>query len=157
MQQAAGELHKARLIAMGDEALMQGFALMGFGTWPDAGGEGLEALVGRLVTGFDPRAEEAVVAGGAAVGTPRRRRGGRVRAAPGAGKVAVTTTGSCGESQDTYQQRNRRWRGHGRIDIREAFAKSSNVYFYKLGNKLGIDKIIKGETTISEVERAVAG
>ena len=46
MQQAAGELHKARLIAMGDEALVQGFALIGFETWPDADARELDELLG---------------------------------------------------------------------------------------------------------------
>ncbi|MDX1344693.1 MAG: V-type ATP synthase subunit F [Sedimenticolaceae bacterium] len=49
MQQAAGELHKARLIAMGDEALVQGFALIGFETWPDADAGELDELLGELM------------------------------------------------------------------------------------------------------------
>ncbi len=49
MQQAAGELHKARLIAMGDEALVQGFALIGFETWPDADAGQLDELLGELM------------------------------------------------------------------------------------------------------------
>lgn len=49
MQQAAGELHKARLIAMGDEALVQGFALIGFETWPDADPDELDDLLGELM------------------------------------------------------------------------------------------------------------
>ncbi len=49
MQQAAGELHKARLIAMGDEALVQGFALIGFETWPDADAGELDELLGELI------------------------------------------------------------------------------------------------------------
>lgn len=36
-----------------------------------------------------------------------------------------------------YARRGRTWRGHGRIGIREAFAKSSNVYFAKLGVRTG--------------------
>lgn len=49
MQQAGGELRKARLIAMGDEALVQGFALIGFETWPDADALELDELLGELM------------------------------------------------------------------------------------------------------------
>ena len=31
--------------------------------------------------------------------------------------------------------------GHGRVDLRDALKQSCNVYFYTLGNKLGIDRI----------------
>lgn len=51
MQQAENRLRPARLIAMGDEALMQGFALIGFETWPDAGEQELDALLGELISG----------------------------------------------------------------------------------------------------------
>jgi vacuolar-type H+-ATPase subunit F/Vma7 len=51
MQQAESTLQSARLIAMGDEALMQGFALVGFETWPDAGREELDRLLGELIAG----------------------------------------------------------------------------------------------------------
>ena len=57
MQQAAGELRKARLIAMGDEALVQGFALIGFETWPDADARELDELLGELME----RREQALV------------------------------------------------------------------------------------------------
>lgn len=33
--------------------------------------------------------------------------------------------------------------GHGSVDLREAIEKSCNVYFYTLGNMLGVDKIYK--------------
>jgi penicillin-binding protein 2 len=33
--------------------------------------------------------------------------------------------------------------GHGSVDMRHAIEKSCNVYFYTLGNKLGVDKIYK--------------
>ena len=32
-------------------------------------------------------------------------------------------------------------KGHGPVDLRQALARSCNVYFYTLGNKLGIDRI----------------
>lgn len=37
------------------------------------------------------------------------------------------------------QRRGSTWRGHGVIDIEEAFARSSNVYFSRLGTQLGAD------------------
>lgn len=49
MQAGESKLQPARLIAMGDEALMQGFALVGFETWPDAGKEDLDRLLGELI------------------------------------------------------------------------------------------------------------
>ena len=33
--------------------------------------------------------------------------------------------------------------GHGSVDMRHALEKSCNVYFYTLGNMLGVDKIHK--------------
>lgn len=36
-----------------------------------------------------------------------------------------------------YARRNRRWHGYGRIGIREALPRSSNVYFAKLGVRIG--------------------
>jgi len=50
MQQAGGQFDKARLIAMGDEALMQGFALIGFETWPSATEQDLDRLLGELAS-----------------------------------------------------------------------------------------------------------
>lgn len=38
-----------RMIAMGEAALMQGFALVGFETWPDATAEDAEALIGEVL------------------------------------------------------------------------------------------------------------
>ena len=38
-----------RLIAMGSAALMEGFALIGFETWPDAGPDQLEGILAELL------------------------------------------------------------------------------------------------------------
>lgn len=35
------------------------------------------------------------------------------------------------------QREGRRWRGHGRLTMRDAFAKSSNIYFARLGVEMG--------------------
>jgi peptidoglycan glycosyltransferase len=40
-----------------------------------------------------------------------------------------------------YARESKQWRGHGRIDIREGFARSSNVYFARLGLLLGANRM----------------
>lgn len=40
-----------------------------------------------------------------------------------------------------YQRNGRVWPGHGRIGMREAMAKSSNVYFAKLGTQIGGESV----------------
>lgn len=49
----------------------------------------------------------------------------------------------CSGSTRIYNRRFRCWqrRGHGRVNLREAIRKSCDVYFYYLGQKLGIDRI----------------
>jgi penicillin-binding protein 2 len=54
--------------------------------------------------------------------------------------------------------------GHGSVNLEQAMAKSCNVYFYQLGNKLGIDRIEKwakafgfGEATGIELDNEKAG
>jgi penicillin-binding protein 2 len=44
-------------------------------------------------------------------------------------------------------------RGHGTIDLRQAIEKSCNVYFYTVGNMVGIDKIHKWATLLGLGER----
>jgi penicillin-binding protein 2 len=44
-------------------------------------------------------------------------------------------------------------RGHGTIDLRQAIERSCNVYFYTVGNMLGIDKIHKWATLFGLGER----
>jgi penicillin-binding protein 2 len=43
--------------------------------------------------------------------------------------------------------------GHGSVDMRHAIEKSCNVYFYTLGNMLGVDKIHKWATLLGLGER----
>ena len=43
--------------------------------------------------------------------------------------------------------------GHGSVDMREAMEKSCNVYFYTLGNMLGVDKIHKWATLLGLGEK----
>lgn len=49
----------------------------------------------------------------------------------------------CGGSAIVYGARRLCWKrgGHGWVDVREALTHSCNVYFYDLGQKLGIDEI----------------
>jgi penicillin-binding protein 2 len=49
----------------------------------------------------------------------------------------------CGGSTTIYRRRRLCWKrgGHGWVDLRPALAFSCNVYFYELGQKLGIDAI----------------
>jgi penicillin-binding protein 2 len=44
--------------------------------------------------------------------------------------------------------------GHGTVDLRHAIEKSCNVYFYTLGNMLGIDRIHKWATALGLGERS---
>jgi penicillin-binding protein 2 len=44
-------------------------------------------------------------------------------------------------------------RGHGTVDLRHAIEKSCNVYFYTLGNMLGVDKIHKWAEKLGMVGR----
>jgi penicillin-binding protein 2 len=43
--------------------------------------------------------------------------------------------------------------GHGSVDMRHAIEKSCNVYFYTLGNMLGVDKIYKWGAALGLVDR----
>jgi penicillin-binding protein 2 len=49
----------------------------------------------------------------------------------------------CNGATTIYNRRFRCWRraGHGRVDLREAIKESCDVYFYQLGQKLGIERI----------------
>jgi len=49
----------------------------------------------------------------------------------------------CNGSATYYKRRRLCWKrgGHGWVNIRKALAESCNVYFYELGQKLGIEKI----------------
>jgi penicillin-binding protein 2 len=49
----------------------------------------------------------------------------------------------CGGSIEIYNRRTRCWlqRGHGWVDLRKAIKQSCDIYFYQLGQKLGINRI----------------
>jgi penicillin-binding protein 2 len=59
------------------------------------------------------------------------------------GVVTADDTVYCSGSTRIYNRRFRCWqrRGHGKVDLREAIRKSCDVYFYHLGQKLGIERI----------------
>ena len=57
--------------------------------------------------------------------------------------VNPSETTFCGGATKIYNRRFRCWRraGHGRVDLREAIKESCDVFFYHLGQKLGIKRI----------------
>ena len=59
------------------------------------------------------------------------------------GVVRPSETAFCGGATRIYNRRFRCWRraGHGRVNLREAIKESCDVYFYHLGQKLGIERI----------------
>jgi len=56
----------------------------------------------------------------------------------------------CGGSAVFHGRAFRCWRagGHGSVDLREALEHSCNVYFYTLGNMVGVDRINKWATRL---------
>lgn len=61
------------------------------------------------------------------------------------GVIDENFTVTCGGGATFYGRHFRCWnkRGHGRVDLTRAMAQSCDVFFYTVGNKLGIDKIAK--------------
>ena len=59
------------------------------------------------------------------------------------GTVRPSETVFCNGATRIYNRRFRCWRraGHGRVDLRDAIKESCDVYFYHLGQKLGIERI----------------
>lgn len=59
------------------------------------------------------------------------------------GVITPSTTVYCPGHAFHYKRRRLCWKrgGHGHVAVREAVAKSCNVFFYQLGKELGIDKI----------------
>ncbi len=59
------------------------------------------------------------------------------------GLIRPAETVFCGGATTIYNRRFRCWRraGHGRVNLREAIKESCDVYFYHLGQKLGIERI----------------
>lgn len=61
------------------------------------------------------------------------------------GFVTPHDTVWCGGSAKFYDRRFRCWKrsGHGRVNLREALKKSCDIYFYDLGQRLGVERIAK--------------
>jgi penicillin-binding protein 2 len=59
------------------------------------------------------------------------------------GLVTPETRVRCNGSATFYGRTFRCWNpaGHGAVDVREALERSCNVYFYTIGNMLGVDRI----------------
>ena len=68
-----------------------------------------------------------------------------VMAVAGLSERAVSETDSvfCSGSTKIYNRRTRCWRrsGHGWVNLRKAIKESCDIYFYQLGQKLGINRI----------------
>jgi penicillin-binding protein 2 len=62
----------------------------------------------------------------------------------------------CGGGATFYGRYFQCWekKGHGGVDMRHAIEKSCNVYFYTLGNMLGIDKLHKWATLLGLGEKS---
>ncbi|MDH3254993.1 MAG: penicillin-binding protein 2 [Acidobacteriota bacterium] len=58
-------------------------------------------------------------------------------------EISPDDTVYCNGSTRIYNRRFRCWqsRGHGRVNLREAIRRSCDIYFYYLGQKLGIERI----------------
>ena len=56
----------------------------------------------------------------------------------------------CGGGQSFYGRYFKCWKkgGHGTVDLRHAIEQSCNVYFYTVGNMLGVDRIHKWATAL---------
>jgi penicillin-binding protein 2 len=61
------------------------------------------------------------------------------------GLITPSHTQSCGGAANYYGRRFHCWKkgGHGTLDLEGALAHSCDVYFYALGQRLGIDRIAK--------------
>lgn len=57
--------------------------------------------------------------------------------------ISPSDTVYCSGSTKIYDRQTRCWKrgGHGRVDLRRAIKESCDVYFYHLGQKLGIERI----------------
>ena len=62
-----------------------------------------------------------------------------------AGLITPETTDFCNGSTEVYGSRRLCWKksGHGTVNLMDALADSCNVYFYHLGQKIGIDTVHK--------------
>ena len=74
--------------------------------------------------------------------------GGRPRRARRRGHHARTSGCSAGAAQTFYGRYFKCWKkgGHGSIDLRHAIEQSCDVFFYTVGNMLGVDRINKWAT-----------
>jgi penicillin-binding protein 2 len=113
-----------------------------------------------FVTGIDYAAWEALITNPA---RPLQNRAIQGRYSPGSTFKIAVATAALGEGVVTPKFRVRCsggayfhgryfrcWRrgGHGLVDMQRAIEQSCNVYFYTLGNRLGIDRIHKWATRL---------
>ena len=62
---------------------------------------------------------------------------------------------SCGGGATFYGRSFQCWKkgGHGSVDLRHAIEQSCNVYFYTVGNMVGVDRIHKWATLLGLGEK----
>lgn len=92
------------------------------------------ALAGRYPPGSTYKAMVAAIAAEYRMGGDIHCPAEGVAAEPGARPIRD-------HEYYAYARKNKKWQGHGTIDIRQAFARSSNVYFAKLGLLLGAQRM----------------
>jgi penicillin-binding protein 2 len=66
------------------------------------------------------------------------------------GIITLETTVHCGGGANFYGRFFKCWKrgGHGAVDLARAIEQSCDVYFYTVGNQLGVDKIHKWSTAL---------
>ncbi|MBM3772753.1 MAG: penicillin-binding protein 2 [Acidimicrobiia bacterium] len=66
------------------------------------------------------------------------------------GVITPETTVHCGGGANFYGRYFKCWKrsGHGSVDLARAIEQSCDVYFYTVGNQLGVDKIHKWSTAL---------
>jgi penicillin-binding protein 2 len=100
-------------------------------TWASLNSDALKPLQNRAIQGrYSPGSTFKIVVATAALEE---------------GIVTPDFRVSCGGGATFYGHYYKCWLkgGHGRVDMRHAIEQSCNVYFYTLGNMLGVDKIHK--------------
>ena len=72
------------------------------------------------------------------------------------GTISPETTVHCGGAANFYGRAFKCWKrgGHGTVDLRRAIEQSCNVYFYTVGNQVGIDAIHKWATRLGLGEKS---
>jgi penicillin-binding protein 2 len=106
------------------------------GTWAALNADRLKPLQNRAIQGrYSPGSTFKIVVAVAALEE---------------GLITPNFRVSCGGGASFYGRFFQCWKkgGHGSVDLRHAMEQSCNVYYYTLGNMLGVDKIHKWATLL---------